>query len=355
MRLLLNALAQAGAGLDPVEGGIDSPVFKKIETIVNRILDEFDQNVELFSDLLDEFMAFMDKEIQRSRVAEERTRQVTQSKEQLRLAKRKIAYEIAIRLQNKGIPAPVRSFLYNTWKDVLVLAYLRRDKQPAEWENALTVMDKLLWTVTPPADAAARKAIIQVIPKLLKAIRAGLESISLDPQAVANALKDLEASHVACLSLRPAEAPVEERAVEIRDPELAQAIEDIQSNLPDIENLTVSDLAAEPKPSDGGEPGFLVEDEHMFRARELPIGAWVEFDEGHKRVRGKLSWKSQVTSTYVFVNRKGAKALEISLNALAAKFAAGQARILEEAAAPLMDRAFGALLAKLRGPVVKPA
>lgn len=365
VRLLLNALAQAGIGLDTAEGVVDTPVFKKIENIVTRILDEFDQNVGLFSDLLDEFMAFMEKEMQRSRIAEERTRQVTQSKEQLHLAKRKIAYEIATRLEGKTTPAAVRSFLYNIWKDVLVLAYLRRDKQPGDWESALAVMDKLIWSVLPPADAAERKAIVQTIPRLLKAIHAGLESISLDPQSVATALKDLEACHVMRLAKPPHETPAhesaaahsadeeDERAVEIRDPELAEAISEIRANLPDIENLTLQDLRRTPDEIAAGD--VIVEDEYLFKARELEVGQWVEFDDGKKKVRGKLSWKSQVTSTYVFVNRKGTKILEIALSDLAEKMGKNTARVIEDAGVPLMDRAFGALLSKLKPPASSPA
>jgi hypothetical protein len=358
VRLLLNALAQAGIGLDVMEGLTEMPVFKKIETVVTRILDEFDQNVHLFSELLDEFMAFMDKEAQRSKIAEERTRQVTQSKEQLHLAKRKIAYEIATRLEGKTAPAAVRSFLYNTWKDVLVLAYLRRDKQPGDWENALEIMDKLIWSVLPALDGATRKAIIQTIPRLLKSIRAGLESISLDPQAVSAALKELETCHIACLSQSSADAgavghPADTRKVEIRDPELAQAINAIRANLPDIENLTIDDLGKSPTEiglNAGLEGDFIIEDEFLLKTRELQVGEWIEFEEGRKKIRGKLSWKSQVTSTYVFVNRKGAKVLEIALADLAKKLSTGAARVIEEAGVPLMDRAFNSLLNKLKSP-----
>ena len=368
VRLLLNALAQAGIGIDTAEGVTETPIFKKIESVVTRILDEFDQNVGLFSDLLDEFMAFMEKETQRSRIAEERTRQVTQSKEQLHLAKRKVAYEIATRLEGKATPAAVRSFLFNVWKDVLVLAYLRRDKQPGDWENALEVVDKLIWSVSIPADAAERKAILQVIPRLLKVIRSGLESISLDPQSVATVLKDLEACHVMRLSrsgeqeevpeIRSESILAEENAmIEIRDPELAQAITEIKANLPDIENLSVRDLG---RSSDelafSGQPSdFVVEDEFLWKARELEVGEWVEFDDGNKRIRGKLSWKSQVTSTYVFVNRKGAKVLDISLSDLAKRMSEKTAQVIEDAGTPLMDRAFGALMNKLKSPVAKTA
>jgi hypothetical protein len=185
---------------------------------------------------------------------------------------------------------------------------------------------------------------------------------------VATALKDLETCHVMRLSKPVHEAQdaapgvaraddEDNRAVEIRDPELAQAITEIRGNLPDIENLTIQDLRRSPDEIgiDAAGSDFLVEDEYVFKAREMEVGQWVEFDDGKKRVRGKLSWKSQVTSTYVFVNRKGAKIMEIPLSDLAKRMGADTARVIEEAGVPLMDRAFGALMSKLKSPEAKPA
>lgn len=357
VRLLLNALAQAGIGLDPGEGIAENPVFKRIEATVHRVLDQFDQDVNLFSELLDEFTAFMQKENQRSGVAEERARQATQSKEQMRIAKHKVAYEIASRLHGKSTPAVVRSFLFNIWKDVLVLGYLRRDRTPADWENSLAVMDRLVWSVTVPVDAAHRAELVNTIPPLLKSIKVGLEVLSLDPQAVVTILKDLRACHIARLS-RPLEgaepvpvadpAPVERSGkVEIRDPELARAIVDIRANLPDVEAFSLSDFT--------GLEGFQVEDiaagidpAAMDKARGLGVGEWVEFRDGGSRTRAKLSWKSQLTSTYVFVNRKGCKVAEIPLVELAKRLGEGGIQLIEGGTVPLMDRALHGLLSRLR-------
>jgi hypothetical protein len=367
VRLLLNALAQAGIGLDVTEGIADTPVFRRIESVVNRILDEFDQNVNLFSDLLDEFTAFVQKENQRSGVAEERTRQVTQSKEHVQIAKHKVAYEIASRLQGKSTPTAVRSFLFNTWKDVLVLGYLRRDKSPGDWENSLVVMDRLIWSVTTPVEAGTRMNLVNAIPPLLKSIKVGLEVLSLDPQAVTSILKDLRACHIIRLSHLPggeeelagqragaAEqlAAQEQAKVEIRDPELAKAIVDIRANLPDVENFSIADLASLPDGIEGlqTEDGDNAIDEAvMARARNLSVGEWVELHEGKHRVRAKLSWKSQLTQTYVFVNRRGSKVAEIALPDLAKRLNEDTARVIEGGDVPLMDRALNGLLGKLRG------
>ena len=347
-RLLLNALAQAGLGLDMEEGGRESPVFRTIETIVNRVLDEFNQDVKLFSDLLDEFTAFTDKEAQRSRVLEERTLQATHSKERLRLCKRKVAYEIAHRLEGKEIPLPIRSFLFNTWKDVMVLAYLRRDRSPSDWEGSLEVMDRLIWSVTAPLDPNTIKDLVESIPTLLSSVRSGLEALSLEPTIVAEALRNLQFCHNARLSPGSSELEPEtvaeeaESKVEIRDPELARAIVEIRDSLPDIDDLIVVDLA-EPVAA------ASVPDEFLAKAHALESGRWVEFRENGKRIRAKLSWKSQTTTTHVFVNRKGAKVMELSLPELAERFANGNVRVLEGTAIPLMDRALETLMSTLKG------
>jgi hypothetical protein len=361
VRLLLNALAQAGIGLDGTEDLTNSAVFKRIEATVNRVLDEFDQNVDLFSELLDEFTAFMQKEEQRSGVLEERTRQVTQSKEHMQLAKHKVAYEIATRLQGKSTPAVVRSFLFNTWKDVLVLGYLRRDKSPGDWENSLLVMEKLIWSVTVPLDANARMSLVNAVPPLLKSIKVGLEVLSLDPQSVVTILKDLRACHVMRLSRLGAgldaagsgEAAAQHAEeghakVDIRDPELAKAIIEIRASLPDVENFGIAELVGTAAPDD--QVAQPLDEALVAKVRNLSVGEWVELNEEGRRVRAKLSWKSQLTSTYVFVNRRGGKVAEIAQVDLARRLGDGTARVIEESGVPLMDRALRGLLNRLREP-----
>ena len=56
------------------------------------------------------------------------------------------------------------------------------------------------------------------------------------------------------------------------------------------------------------------QDEFTRQAQELEIGTWLEMQDGSLKNRVKLSWKSKVTDTYIFVNRKGMKAMELTRN-----------------------------------------
>ena len=97
-----------------------------MNSIVERVLNEFDKDVELFSRLLEELNAFIQREEQGSRVAERRVAQVTQGREQLNSVHR-VFEEINNRLfGNDWIPSPVVMLIKDGWRDVLLLLSLRQ-------------------------------------------------------------------------------------------------------------------------------------------------------------------------------------------------------------------------------------
>jgi len=84
--------------------------------------------------------------------------------------------------------------------------------------------------------------------------------------------------------------------------------------------------------------------------RTLPFGTWFEFttnQQGDVR-RQRLSWYSLITDNALFVNQRGQKVGEHSLDALARLMAHGQVRIVTEDKGRLIDRAWQATLRTLR-------
>src|SRR5438105_3621493 len=57
-RLLVNALADAGIGWSPAAGR-DDPLYRKIEQIVHRVLDDFADDIALFDELRKDLEAFL--------------------------------------------------------------------------------------------------------------------------------------------------------------------------------------------------------------------------------------------------------------------------------------------------------
>src|SRR5690606_13483372 len=84
--------------------------------------------------------------------------------------------------------------------------------------------------------------------------------------------------------------------------------------------------------------------------RVLPFGTWIEFTINQQGdvVRRRMSWFSPVTGTALFVNQRGQRVGEHSLDAIARKMAAGQARIVTAERGRLGGRAWQAALRTLR-------
>ena len=101
--------------------------------------------------------------------------------------------------------------------------------------------------------------------------------------------------------------------------------------------------------SDDGEIVDLLEQEDGFleQAQALEIGNWVEFTEANtKALVARLSWKSNVTGNFVFVNRQGHKVKNMSLNGLAIELRAGRVKRIESAS--VFDRAIDTIMTKMR-------
>jgi len=83
--------------------------------------------------------------------------------------------------------------------------------------------------------------------------------------------------------------------------------------------------------------------------RVLPFGTWFEFDEGFEGdvVRRRLSWFSPMTDNALFVNQRGQRVCELSLDSLARQMAAGRTRIVTVEKGRLVDRAWNAVVSAL--------
>ena len=324
-RKFLNSLSQAGLGVSEQNRQIKSSVFEKMEELVARVLMDFVDDVEIFAELFEEFDIFMEQQQRQMDLIEERSRKVTKSSEQLELTKRQAAYEIALRLNGKAIPEFVQLFLDEAWKDVLVLALLRREREPAETQQCIDVIERLVNSVIKSNDAAVKNEIIGGLARLLKDIKVGLENISYDFHESAPFFKELESWHKHLLA-----AGVDEGDVPVLDEEVVLVeFDDVICACPE------DDLLQELE----SEIAQMPDDKFSKRANKMEVGDWVEYKSAEGSVlRAKLSWKSSVTMQCLFVNDLGAKAMDISLADFADELRQKKMTLLGHEKAPLVER-----------------
>lgn len=330
-RRFLNALSRAGLGINDKNEVIRNTVFEKMEALVARVLLEFDDDIQMFSELLEEFEAFMEQQQYQIEVIEERSKKVSKSSEKLELTKRQAAYEIGLRLKGTSIPEFVKIFLDEVWLDVLVLALLRFDREPEALTHSLNVIERLVSSVQIQESELGCNEILADLPRLLKDIKMGLENISYDFHEAAPWFKDLEAWHHKVLAVKTEtideSIPVVEEVILVDtdinicdvslEDDLLREVEDELSNMPD--------------------------DRFSKRVNGMEVGDWIEYQHGGGQLRAKLSWKSSVTLRCLFVDERGGKAMDISVAELAEEFRNKNIKFVGQEKAPLFERALAGM------------
>jgi hypothetical protein len=340
-RRLLNGLARAVVGWTDQSDRSENGLYARMESITDRVVGEFEEAPALLEQLAKEFDAYLEREQRGVEIAEERTKQVTRGKERLRRAKERVAAEIACRLEhNRRLPRVVRELLDDAWEDVLLLVYLRQGPDSAAWQQGLALADRLVWSVQPKNGYEERQELLRTIPNLLRSLREGFNGISFDQHKTARLFKELESCHIACLRGAESRAPGNVPADQVSAP---------------CESGPVAGEAQPEAAASTGRGGdeAVRHDRFTDMAEALDMGAWLELteDEG-RRIRVKLSWKSDVSDAFVFVNHKGVKVLEMTRAGVAKLLREGKASILREVNVPILDRALGNMIETLRNPQV---
>ena len=356
-RLLVNALAEAGIGWSPTMGQ-DDPLYRKIEQIVRRILDDFTDKVELFDELRKDLESFLAEEEKAADLTIQSTADEINQRDQQEIAQMVARSEIERRLREFPAPNFLASFLREKWVGTLTQLYLREGEESEAWNSALATLDDLVWSVQPKRMTDDRRKLVAMLRNLLKQLHGGLHNVVWEPGERERFMSNLVEAHAAAVKPSLASAPLPTVAVAAA---AAAAAEQATAN-GDIETANKARALAEamtpaapaPEPEPVAEP---LQDRFAEVAASLERGMWVEFEgEDGQLAFAKLAWVSPLRGTYLFTNRQGQKAVSLTADELAERFRNDRARLVE--AAPLVDRAFVSMMAKLEekfGPETAPA
>ena len=173
----------------------------------------------------------------------------------------------------------------------------------------------------------ARERLLAEIPEILGGLKKGFAYISLDQKKSAALLNGLQSCFIA--ALRPAIA-----RPAVVQPEVAETDRNEEETTEQSEH---------------------VPDEFDEKVQCIAEGTWVRLlpDEDEEvPVVCKLVWRSKYTGTMVFVDGQGNKAAQIKEEQLAEYFRNGRAALLEDAQAPLIDRAIRKMMRVLNAEIV---
>lgn len=324
-RRLLDEIGAVAMGWGARDDVRRDELYLRVEAIVQRLLTDFVDDPQIFSELLGEFLAFCADERRRTELLEQRTRDAEEGRARTVLARQQVQQELNRRLLGKCLPQGVVRVLEQAWSQVLLLACLKHGQGSAQWQQALANMDVLLWSVEPHPAGEDRARLLEQVPGLLKALREGLTRVAYDPFATREFFAQLEALHL-------------------------QAVEGAAGGQAPVVRVLVRDrivLLGPESVAAGERSACMADDDPALRqVRGMRLGAWVELREDGEPVRGKLIAIIASTDTYVFVDRTGRKLREWSQQGLALALSQGEVRLLD--ATQLFERALGSVVSQLR-------
>jgi hypothetical protein len=206
-RKLLNEIANASLGWTPA-GNIDrDPFYNKVTEVVEYLLNESGDDAAVFQHALADFVNFLEVDRRRTHLVEQRTVNAEDGKAKSELARNRVQEVLNEKVAGKSLPKVVISLLQDAWSNVLFLIYLKEGEGESNWQNALNIVDDLLWTVEPISDAVSRQKLMKMVPGLLKSLRQGLTQIAYNPFDMNQLFADLEAIHLAQLKSKNEPAP----------------------------------------------------------------------------------------------------------------------------------------------------
>ena len=331
-RRLLDQMVEAGS-LWVDESNPQRGIFPAMQRVVDRVLQEFAEDVALFEELLAAFEQSMHEQQRKTDNMEQRTKETARGREKLQLAKRRANHQIQELLQRAPLPQPVATFLSKTWLDQLVFILLRdkyEDRSDA-WKRAVKTAEDLVAIFEPGIGAAQAHAHTAMIPDLRERISEGVRRMGSYTHSALDALFAL---------LDAPDTWQESREKVAAEPPQAPDRGAAAETFPAHEDT----LAAQGEISEQ-------EKEVIKRLRKMKFGTWFEFSSETAGVprRIKLSWLSPLTSTCMFVDRSGMQAEIKTLQELAQEIVSGQAKVIPRPKHPFIERALVSIRKMLQG------
>ncbi len=196
-RVLLNVLAKAGMGLDESTQNKNNPISTQIKQAVEKIITEFEDDVSIFTQVLEEFTIFLDEQHERENSAEESALAVFQRKEEVALAQAWVKETLEEVLSGKQLPEQIEKIIQGPWRDVMLHTWLNEGESSALWKNQLRFIDVLAWSVEPKKMSMDKKKLGNIIKQLIHTLRDGLANIDYPQDKTDKLFNALEAWHLA--------------------------------------------------------------------------------------------------------------------------------------------------------------
>ncbi|MFC4259903.1 DUF1631 family protein [Marinobacter lacisalsi] len=307
VRGVMNRLAQLGA-----RGSRSNPaVQRRVDDLVGRIANEFEQDTRVFDGAMEELDTLIDRQNLIYRRNVERVTAAAEGAQKVAESKSAVTRALDERLGGRDVPRAIISLLNAGWRDLLSLTWIRQGPDSQLWQDYLSVVDTLMTFADDP-DTEIN------LSELLRLIQDGLGSISSNHLPASQVREELKHFLVS-----QHEGPVERVPMPRAEPE-----EDVARKQQERLQKRLQRWVA--------------------RAQKLRTGDWLKDQTNPDQPQYvRLVWIARGFNRFVFVNHQGMRVVELNLTELADRMQKGIIVLDSQYERPLVDESIDRMVRKV--------
>lgn len=320
-RQVVDLLEQYAVAVDEEGQFLDPQLHRFLQQAVERIAQQAEQDPGVYLQARDALARQLPalQQTRQSRV--QQLQESCESQHRLRLAKRRVQQALQRRLAGREVPRVVLALLQAGWRQALVTLELRLGEHHARWSDALALLDRLLWLLSPQSVStpnSRRQAALAALGQI-DSVLAGVNPLGGERETL---LAELQRALDLVAQGQPLPAAPGDVALSVLE---GEAAEELPENV-----LTAL-------------------------AQRLRMGDWWQIWKSGRWVPLQLIWRSEPAADCAFTDRSATRKLELPLPKLARWLREGTLREGSDQALPLLERSVQALLDEAQGQMLDQA
>ena len=321
-RQLLDKIAEAGVGVTEHT----DPVYIDIETIVRKLLNDYDDDVVAFTIALEELKTLTEEIYRKARETEAKSQKTVK----MAHAKSIVLLEIRKITIGKELPEGIRTLVLKVWPSMMFNHFLKNGKANDEWVELLMILQKIIESVQPIHSKEELEELGLTNQDIVDATRSKLTNCKKSKAMVEQVVHDLELTYKELMSTQNLSDMVEEVPPELPEPVDQQtdeaAVQDEEAETLELDHDEAlaeaeperGDIEAGPEAGPEDEPGQEEDPEAVAKEKIAALpegiapGAWfIVYNGEDKPVRRlKLAVILVHDASMVFVDHLGNVVIE---------------------------------------------
>ena len=213
------------------------------------------------------------------------------------------------------------------WLPLMVQMALQQGMDSDTWHKAIAMVQKQVWSLIPKSSAEEQEELLKTFPLVSHSLHRAMRSLKL-AETLQQSLRDylkLEQQEVLDQTTRNLEEK-QRRTRSLGE----QSFDAIKGDNDEFDAMMQTGMfQVSPDMLESLNAAKPATPNKISQVGALSKGEWVNIKIGHDTHLGKLAWKSEDASLFIFVDRDGKKISEVNSEKLAAQFESGEVSLMD--------------------------